>query len=154
MQIYHEKQQTYLIFYLILFIEIPVMLLIIGWGLERREYGPSIFIAIILGAMIFVLANFFHMHIRVFSDRLWVNFGLFGKTVKFSGIQEVAIEPYEFKKYLGWGIRYSIRDKSQGWVTRSGRGILIKTKNHKLFLSTENPERLAELIQSGMARSK
>ena len=150
MLIYHERQQTYLIFYLILFVEIPVMLYLISWGLGQKEYGATLLMAILTGGILFLLSNFFHMNIRVYDNRLWVNFGVFSKTIVFSDIRKLSIEPYKFKKYLGWGIHYSISDKSRAWVTRSGRGIRIRTDSHDYFFSSENPEHLAELIKSKM----
>lgn len=148
MIIYHERQQTYLLFYLVLFIEIPVMLYLIAWGLGQKEYGATLFVTILLGGLIFLISNFFHMNIRVYNDSLWVNYGVFSKTIVFSEIKKMSIEPYEFKKYLGWGIRYSLKDKSRAWVTRSGRGIKIYTDTHDYFFSSENPEHLVELIQT------
>ena len=49
-------------------------------------------------------------------------------------------------RYWGFGIRWNPFDNSRAWVTRAGKGVLIKTIKREYFLSAHKPERLKELI--------
>ena len=86
------------------------------------------------------------MRLKVYDNKIVFYFGIFDKIIYFSDIECVEIKDYDFWKYWGWGIRWNPFDNSRAWVTRSGKGVLIKTKTKEYFLSTNDPIRLNEAI--------
>ena len=70
MLLYHEKQTTYPIFYVILILELPLLLYFIFLGIKQGEYGVTAIVTVIFAFLVFLLINFFHLQIKVYEDKI------------------------------------------------------------------------------------
>lgn len=146
MPIYQEKQTTYPIFYLLLFLELPLIIYAIFFGFQQKEYSFSCLLLGIMAILVFSLINFFFLKLKVNDKKLVVSFGLFFKNLDLKEIKSVVVQNYNFWNYWGFGIRWNPLDNSRAWVARAGKGLVVKTKNREYFFSTKTPEKLKNLL--------
>lgn len=158
MHIIHEETQKFspVMGLLILFsLIIIVGYLVITW--QKGEFGQiPIFALVILGFVllldIFFIINFYQMRTIVTEDKLIFGFGVLKRELPLENIDEVIVEKFIFNRYMGYGIRTG-RDRSVGYVARSGNGVRIKVKNQKdLYITSDNAEHLKTMIET--ARGK
>ena len=57
------------------------------------------------------------------------------------------VKDFDKKNYSGYGFALG-KDKSVGFITGTPHGILIKMKPKNVFVSTENPDELKEILES------
>jgi hypothetical protein len=101
--------------------------------------------------MLILMISFFHLTTEDRGTYLSIRFGplpLFRKQIPYSEIVSTEISKTSFLD--GWGIHYSIRG---GWVWNiwGFRCVLIQQPKQKLWIGTDQPERLNEMLLSKIA---
>ncbi|PIT90498.1 MAG: hypothetical protein COU22_01830 [Candidatus Komeilibacteria bacterium CG10_big_fil_rev_8_21_14_0_10_41_13] len=149
--LYQEQQKTYFIL-IAVFILVAVFLLSFVffpqfYGSQALGQAQKIFLLIVTVLDLVLFWSFSSLNIKLTEAELIVAFGIFRKKIKWEWIKEAKIDDYSKANYLGYGIRLG-RDKSLGFVARSGRGIRLKLKLRDFFFTTDNPEELLKLIKS------
>lgn len=158
MHIMHEEKQKFSavmgLLVLASFVIIAVYLFT-TWKRGQFEAIP-VFVLAILGFVllldIFFIINFYQIKVVVAEDKLVFGFGILKRKVPFENIEEVIVEKFIFNRYMGYGIRVG-RDKSIGYVARSGNGVRIKMKNYKdFFITSDNAEHLKTMIDTAKGK--
>ena len=147
-KIYEEKQRSSVLV-LSLFL---IGIIIFGVGIYQfsteidKMSGDMIWM--IAGAALFVLMfiSFYQLHIVLYDDKLQFGYGFMKKTIHRGEIKNLEIKKFEFKNYLGYGIRRGM-DKSWGYVTGGDKGIMVHLANKKFYFTTDNSEQLQDLIK-------
>jgi hypothetical protein len=101
--------------------------------------------------MLILTVSFFQLTVEDHGTYLSIRFGplpLFRKQIQYSEIISSEISKTSFLD--GWGIHYSIRG---GWVWNiwGFRCVHIQLAKQKLWLGTDQPERLNDLLLSKIA---
>lgn len=148
--LYQEKQRTYLIFYALIILVIAVeFLAIIIQLLAAKDIiasVPSLALAIILLlAFCFILINFFYLRIRITETEFTVSYGVFRLHIPRTEIKACEAADFSWKTYFGWGMRPGI-DGTFAWTSRGHKGIRIETKGRNYVISTDNAEKICEII--------
>ncbi len=115
-----------------------------------QKIGPEsqITLAILLLLDILVLIAFNKLKIILTEEDFVFGFWFFRKKVALAMIDRVEVGEYSFKNYYGYGIRMG-RDRSWGYVPRSGKGVKVFLKDRSIyFVSSGRAEELAEKIKS------
>jgi hypothetical protein len=100
-----------------------------------------------LAVIFLVWFGFFSaLRIELTEKYLRFGFGLLRRTFRWEQIQEASLEKFDFNNYQGYGIRRG-RDGSWGYLAAGSRGIRLRTSNQVFFLTSDNPEKLLDLIK-------
>jgi 4-amino-4-deoxy-L-arabinose transferase-like glycosyltransferase len=124
-----------------------IMMLLI---LFRTPPGPAKLITLVVSLLIFCsLLLFWSLTVEVKNDHILVyfGFGVIHKKIFLSDIQQVNV--VRTPLYYGWGIRPA----QHGWMFNvSGLGgvELIFKNNERFRIASDEPGRLAEVIQNQM----
>ena len=150
--LYNDRQSTYPVFFVIFIIE---CLFCIGFSVYAYIQGDFEVIIVSLIALVvlgIIFVSFLWMQVFVYDDRLTVRYGFFNKTIFFKDIRKITVEPYDFWKYGGWGIRWNWTDHSTAWVTRSGVGIQMHMDRKACFISVREPEKVFTIVRGRLAQ--
>jgi hypothetical protein len=118
----------------------------------RNESPPLAWLFLCVAIlMLTLMISFFHLTTEDRGTYLSIRFGplpLFRKQIPYSEIVSTEISKTSFLD--GWGIHYSIRG---GWVWNiwGFRCVLIQQPKQKLWIGTDQPERLNEMLLSKIA---
>lgn len=118
----------------------------------RNESPPLAWLFLCVATlMLIMMTSFFQLTTEDRDTYLSVRFGplpLFRKQIPYSEIVSTEISKTSFLD--GWGIHYSIRG---GWVWNiwGFRCVLIQLPKQKLWIGTDQPERLNDLLLSKIA---
>jgi len=149
MKIFEEKIQTYKFITALVGITLAVLVFVVLKTWNDPEF--TILLKIILFAVLFlelfVFVNFQTLKIVCQDGYLIFGFGVFKKKIKVADIESIETAEYAFRNYGGYGIRIG-RDKTVGYVPRSGQGLKIKVKNYKkiFFVTTKKAEQLKNIL--------
>lgn len=145
---YTERQSTYPVFYAVFILVAAIVGGLGVYGAFTGTYDVSAVGLLGVGIICFIFLSFLHMRLEVYDDRVVIRYGVFKKTVVSNHIAAVSVQPYDFWKYGGWGIRWSWSDHSTAWVTRSGPGIWLELmEGKKVFISARRPEEALRHIE-------
>ena len=151
-KIYEEKQRSSMMA-IIIFL---VIAFVFGTTLfaNYKEYGVAsireadqMTFLIMAVLFIFLFVFFYNLKITLTEEQLEFGFGPFKKKIAKGEIKTISIKQYEFKNYLGYGIRLGRADKSWGYVAGNTSGVLIDSKKGKFYFTTDNPEQIVDLIK-------
>jgi len=154
MKIIHEQAQKFslLLGMLVVFSFVVIAAyLLIAW--TRGEFSQiPVFVLVILFLLllldIFFIINFYRLKITVTDEKIIFGFGILKRKILLEKISEINIEDFKFNRYMGYGIRVG-RDKSYGYIARSGKGIRLKVQGKRdFFITSDNPEQLKSMIES------
>ena len=154
-KIYEEKQRSsimaIIIFLVIAFVFIASLVS------NYFEYGIATFteedgIAFLFMAVLFVLLFMFFNHLKIIitNEYLQFGFGIFRKKIIKGEIKNISVKKYEFKHYLGYGIRFGRLDRSWGYVAGNDMGVFLELENKKFYFTTDNPEQVVDLIKQNL----
>ncbi|HUT21951.1 MAG TPA: PH domain-containing protein [Candidatus Bipolaricaulota bacterium] len=101
----------------------------------------------------FVFVNFRRLSVTVTDENMIVGYGLLKRKIKLEEIEDVKVDEYKWQTYLGYGIRIG-RDRSRGYVARSGNGVRLKIENQPdYFITSDNADQLAAAVKNAIASS-
>jgi hypothetical protein len=130
------------------FIIIVVVLLIVF----VRPLDTEAFIGIgvsgaVLFFILFLLMNFRGIKIKIDSDTIRVNYGLFNnKSIRLDEIGSCKPVKASFRRFAGMGVRYGF-DGSHAFTTSFGDAVEITPVKGRVFVfSSNNPDKICELI--------
>jgi hypothetical protein len=108
---------------------------------------------LVSGVLLLAVARWLTLlHIHVSGEVLSFRFGPFRRHIPLSQIERIAVTPYPWTRYGGWGIRMA-RGKRRAFSMPFVRtGIELTVSDGKTYyLSSRNPQALAAAIESGVA---
>jgi hypothetical protein len=149
MNIIYEEKQRSSVFVLSLFL---LGIVIFSFGIyefsQQVDKASEDIIGSIIGACLFIwmFVSFYQLRIVLHDDYLQFGYGFMRKKIRRGEILKLEIKKFEFKNYLGYGIRRGV-DKSWGYVTGGAQGIMVHLENKKFYFTTDNPEQLQDLIK-------
>ncbi|MDZ7273689.1 MAG: hypothetical protein ONB48_09330 [candidate division KSB1 bacterium] len=92
--------------------------------------------------------TFRRLSIEVTETGIAFGFGFVRTRLRWQEIESVAPQPYLFTRFVGWGVRYDLRD-TFAFVAQSGMGIELKTrKRWRYFITTDRPQELVDLVRA------
>ncbi|MCC6526316.1 MAG: hypothetical protein IT373_26960 [Polyangiaceae bacterium] len=110
-----------------------------------------------LPLLVVVTLLFSHVRVTVSAAQLVVQYGLFGPKVPLERITHVSAEAYDWKKFGGWGIKWS-RDGTTAYSVPGGNGRVVrvhyldpKGKEKKVVVSVDDADGMAAAIQLARA---
>ena len=130
------------------FIIIVFALLIVF--VQPLDIEAFIGIGVSVSVLIFILlllVNFRGIKIKIDSEKLRLNYGLFNnKSIMLDEIDSCKPVKAPFSRFGGVGVRYGF-DGSHAYTTSFGNAVEIKPKKGRVFVfSSNNPDRICELI--------
>ena len=109
----------------------------------------------VLTFLLFLFWNYRGLHIRVSTQRLSVDYGIFNRrTIHLSEI--VSCEPTKatFRRYGGVGVRLGL-DGSWAYTTSFGHAVRIERERGRPFVfSTRNPAEVCNIVNRGRVQSR
>jgi presenilin-like A22 family membrane protease len=148
--IHEQKQKSNLIvisIYIITFIVLS--LIIINPSFLRLQKLPDIsriILLLVLVVDLIFLKIFYELKFRVTSDGLEFGYGFFKNKVKKDNIASVLVDNSQ-GIFFGYGVRFS-RDKTIGYIAKSGSGLRIIYKDQRqFFITMNNPEEALKIIK-------
>ena len=115
-----------------------------------------------LPLLLVITLLFSHVRVTVTGAQVVVQYGLFGPKIPLERITHVTAEAYDWKKFGGWGIKWS-RDGTTAYSVPGGNGRVVrvhytndKGKEKKIVVSVDDADRIAAAIaqacgQAGVA---
>lgn len=150
--IFQDKVPTYYFIVALLAMTAIVFGVLLGSQFTNWAVPLSGLVKVIIAA-VFILNLVGLMTLRVLKieltpEQIIFGFAPFRRRYYLSQIEKAEISNYEFKNYLGYGIRIG-RDGTLGYVPRSGRGLKIKVRGRRreYFFVCNKPEELKKLIE-------
>lgn len=139
-----------LVFHPILFCLLLVPILIIAvldYQIPKTETA-NITLIVVEAFLIFILANFYKLKIRITDEALEFGFGIFRKKIPRTKI--VSCKPFDIKfgQYLGLGIRLGW-NRTVLYNTRFGKAVRIKVRGRKMdyVITSNNPKRFCAVLK-------
>ncbi len=135
-----------------------VFLAAIGGAVAVAASGANV--ALIALPIVIALALWTSMatlRTTVSKEKVHVQYGIFGPSVDVQSIRRVEPVEYNWMKYGGWGIRYSVLDGTWAYnvVGDGGRGVEIEYdtggKSRTIMVASREPMLLADAIQRARA---
>ncbi|MBI4957141.1 MAG: hypothetical protein HY908_34325 [Myxococcales bacterium] len=115
-----------------------------------------------LPLVVLVTLLFSHVRVTVTAAQIVVQYGLFGPKIPLERITHVSAEAYDWKKFGGWGIKWS-RDGTTAYSVPGGSGRVVrvhylddKGKEKKVVVSVDDADGMAaalELARAGRSAS-
>lgn len=122
-----------------------ILVLVILWP-HPATWLVVLMIAAVL-ALIAATFTFRRLSIEVTEAGISFGFGFVRTRLRWKEIESVKPEPYLFSRFIGWGVRYDLRN-TFAYVAQSGMGVELQTrKRWRYFFTTERPQKLVELSQ-------
>ena len=117
---------------------------------DPLDFEEFIGIGVALAVLVFILllfVNFRGIRIKVTSDRLGVNYGMFNKkSIRLEDIASCRVVKASFRRFGGVGVRYGF-DGSHAYTTSFGDAVEITPREGSVFVfSSNNPDKICELI--------
>lgn len=123
-----------------------IIVLVLLW-----PHLPGWLIALLLLPVLGLAAatfTFRRLSIEVTEAGISFGFGFVRARLRWQEIESVEPQPYLFSRFVGWGVRYDLRD-TFAFVAQSGMGVELKTrKRWRYFITTDRPQKLVELARS------
>lgn len=123
-------------------------------GLPLLSAAP-LFVPLLAGS--FLLAMWLTLsvlRVTVTRGHVHVQYGLIGPKIPISSIEQCQAEDYDFWKYGGYGIRYSLTDGSWAFNMLGDKGKAVRIhyrtpsgRLRKILLASRHPNALADAIQ-------
>ncbi len=121
---------------------------------------PELLVALLPISFSFVAQlSFSTLRTMVTRRFVHIQYGLFGPKIPIEDFISADVVDYDWKKYGGFGIRYSIRDGSMAYNMMGDQGRAVKLvyrakgKETVLLVSADDPERLCAAIAEARATS-
>ena len=155
--IYEEKQPMIRVFSVIN-VAVIILLAFMTWKIWQRSPDSGLAAVVVNTAiglfLVVVMFNFYYLKISVSEDKLFFGFGWFKKSVYIKNISGLKIEKFEFKKFLGYGIRVAF-DKTVGFVAKGGNGIKFIDAHTKktYYITSDRAEELQTILKNQGAQT-
>lgn len=125
-------------------------------GVEAGVFYVSFALAVVLD--VFLLLNFTHLAVTVSSQGIEARFGVFAKPFMWSQVSGAEVADYSWKRYSGWGIRYTTGGRRAWSQIGAKRGVIVdvveRSSSRHYFISSKRPEELAAAINRGITANK
>jgi len=122
-----------------------VVVLVLLW-----PHLPTWLVVVMIAAVLALIAatfTFRRLSIEVTETGISFGFGFVRTRLRWKEIESIKPEPYLFSRFIGWGVRYDLRN-TFAYVAQSGMGVELQTrKRWRYFFTTERPQKLVELSQ-------
>lgn len=116
-----------------------------------RPHLPTWLLALMLLAVLGLAVatfTFRRLSIEVTEAGIAFGFGFVRTRLRWQEIESVEPQPYLFSRFVGWGVRYDLRD-TFAFVAQSGMGVELRTrKRWRYFITTDRPQKLVELART------
>jgi len=152
--IFQDKVQTYKFVTAMLLITSLILLLILLSQYTDKpvvlEMGSKVVLIVVFLMNVLVLVSFQELTISLDEQYLIFGFMKFRKRILRSKIRKIELQHYDFRNYLGYGIRFG-RDKTIGYCPRGGKGlkITVEGERREIFFVTNRPEELKSILERG-----
>lgn len=101
-----------------------------------------------------LLAVLLLSHLRVVLTRevLHIQYGFLGPKIAVSAIESATAEPYDWRRFGGWGVRYSLLEKARAYSVPGGEGAVRvvyrddKGRPQTVVVTCEDPAAMASAI--------
>lgn len=148
--IHEQKQKSYFWITAIYFIVFLILLLLIinprGLNLPNIPRVSKIILGLVLLVDLAIFKSFYELFFRVTSDGLEFGYGFFKRKITKDNIESVLIDNSK-GNFFGYGIRFG-KDKTMGFIARTGSGLRVITKDkRKFFVTMNNPEETLSIIK-------
>ena len=125
-----------------------LLLLLPGMPMWPKIILAAVIVFLLLSALIFR-----RLSIVLTEADISFGFGPLRRRLRWREIQSIKPEPYLFTRFIGWGIRYDLRD-TFAFIAQSGMGVELKSKNRwRYFITTDDPEKLVKLSRARILKS-
>ena len=115
------------------------------------------YVAMSLGiaVMVFVIINFTILSISVAPAGVEFRYGLFAKRLRFDQIRSVEARQYEWMRYGGWGLRWSMGGRRAWNMPFLSTGVAITAdedgREREYYVTSRRPEELARVLNERTA---
>lgn len=130
-----------------------MLLAIIGGAVGVLGSGAPIAVALVpLLVGLLAWSTITTLRTTVSTENVHVQYGVIGPTIPIDSIERCEAIDYNWWKYGGWGIRYSLLDRSWAYnmLGDGGRGVWIEYRDGKrtkrILIASKAPELVADAI--------
>ena len=132
-----------------------VLLVVIAVGVATQV--PFLIVVLVspLAFVWFAFWNYRGIQIQVTNKELLIGYGFFNhKHIPISNIASCKHTKTPLSKYGGAGVRYCFTDRSWAYTTSLGNAVkIIRRKGKPFVFSSDNPEKLCNIINQTKARA-
>jgi len=125
-----------------------IVFIILLFGIIKNNLSGTIGISLMVTLLIDVIffINFYQVKFRVTNEGLEFGYGIFKNKVSKNNIESVLIDNSK-NNFFGYGIRFS-KDKTIGFISKAGDGLMIIFKDQrKFFITMNNPREALDIIK-------
>jgi hypothetical protein len=128
---------------------------LIGTGTAVAAQGLALIWApiVLLLGLAFVWLNFMALRVVVTPKTVYIQYGMLGPRIPIESITRCEADEYSIWKYGGYGIRYSLFDRSWAFNMLGDKGRAVRVqytlpsgRERKIVLSSHQPKALADAI--------
>ena len=122
-----------------------------GWEAIVFYVAMSLGVAV----MVFVIINFTMLSIAVAASGIEFRYGIFARRLRFDQIRSVAARRYEWLRYGGWGLRWSMGGRRAWNMPFLNTGVAITVdedgREREYYVTSRRPEELARVLNERIA---